>query len=365
MNASDNTASTANPDRAAERLAWVRAILGDPSLLLESASADASFRSYWRTVHDGQSWIVMDSPPALEDPQPWLEIGTRLQRAGLHVPAVRAHDVARGLLLIEDLGARLYLPALQENRRQTDSVDALYGEAMDALLRLQTATDTGGMAAYDEAFLRRELAILPEWFLGRHLGHAPNADEARVLDAAFDVLLHSALEQPRCFVHRDFHSRNLLIVDHAIAAEDPNLPVLPMLTSPGIIDFQGALLGPLTYDLASLLRDCYIAWDDQRVYDWVETYRQRLLHAGLISAKIESTRFLRWFDLIGLQRHLKVLGIFCRLWYRDGKRGYLDDLPLVYRYVMEVTGRYPELAELRGLIERAVGDRDLTAPTQA
>jgi hypothetical protein len=362
MSPSDATALTADNDRAAERLAWVRAILGDASLMLESASADASFRSYWRTVHDGHSWIVMDSPPAQEDPQPWLEIGTRLQRAGLHVPAVRAHDMARGLLLIEDLGARLYLPALQENRLHAASIDALYGEAMDALLRLQTAADTGGMAPYDEAFLRRELAILPEWFLVRHLGHAPSADEARVLEAAFDVLLRSALEQPRCFVHRDFHSRNLLIVDRAVALEDAAPPVL---VSPGIIDFQGALLGPLTYDLASLLRDCYIAWDDDRVHGWVESYRQRLLHAGLIGADVDGPRFLRWFDLIGLQRHLKVLGIFCRLWYRDGKRGYLDDLPLVYRYVMEITGRYPELAALRELLERAVGGRNITQAVAA
>jgi aminoglycoside/choline kinase family phosphotransferase len=359
------TTMTADNDRAAERLAWVRATLAEPSLMLEPASADASFRSYWRTVHDGRSWIVMDSPPAQEDPQPWLEIGARLQHAGLHVPVVRAHDVARGLLLIEDLGVRLYLPALHENRLHAGSVDALYGEAMDALLRMQTMAATDGMAPYDAAFLRHELAILPEWFLVRHLGYAPSADEAHVLEAAFEVLLRSALEQPRCFVHRDFHSRNLLIVDHAVPLEDASGPAVPTLTSPGIIDFQGALFGPLTYDLASLLRDCYIAWDEHRVHGWVESYRQRLLRAGLIGAEVGSAHFLRWFDLIGLQRHLKVLGIFCRLWYRDGKRGYLDDLPLVYRYVVEVAGRYPELAALRGLLERAVGGRDLTVPTQA
>ena len=364
MTPSDSPIATARDDRAAERLAWARSTLGDPSLTLESASVDASFRSYWRTVHEGQSWIVMDSPPDLEDPQPWLDIGARLHHAGLHVPAVRAHDAARGLLLIEDLGSRLYLPALRGG-----NPDALYGEALDALLRMQSAVPTDGMAPYDEAFLRRELAIMPEWFLDRHLGCATAAADQQVLEAAFEVVLHSALEQPRCFVHRDFHSRNLLIVDHVAPASDAGHPVLaipakPMLASPGIIDFQGALAGPLTYDLASLLRDCYIAWDDARVQGWVESYRVRLCDAGLLDG-VDRATFLRWFDLIGLQRHLKVLGIFCRLWYRDGKRGYLGDLPLVYRYVMEVSARYPELAALRALIERAVGDRDLTAPSAA
>ena len=336
-------------DRIAARLAWTRAALGDPALQLAPASADASFRSYWRTHHQGQSWIVMDSPPAQEDPQPWLAIGARLATAGLHVPAVHAHDLRQGFLLIEDLGSALYLPALGE-----DTVDALYGAAMDALLRMQLRTDVHGMPPYDQAFLQRELEIMPAWFLGRHLGHAADAHEQQLLQDAFDVLLHEAMAQPRCFVHRDFHSRNLLIVE-----SDTPTAASAQLLSPGIIDFQGALLGPITYDLASLLRDCYIAWDAARVQGWVEGYRQRLQQAGLIDASVDRTRFLRWFDLIGLQRHLKVLGIFCRLAYRDGKPGYLDDLPRVYRYVIEVARRYPELAALAALLERSVGTRDL------
>jgi len=333
------------PDRAAARLAWTRHALDDASLTLASASADASFRSYWRTWHAGRSWVVMDSPPAQEDPRPWLEIGARLSAAGLHVPAVRAQDLEQGFLLIEDLGSRLYLPALNDH-----TVDALYGDAMDALLRMQRDVDTTGMQPYDHAFLQRELEIMPEWFLRRHLGCTPACEEWDVLESAFTVLLKNALEQPRCFVHRDYHSRNLLITAS---------------NNPGIIDFQGALLGPITYDLASLLRDCYIVWERARVEAWAEGYRRRLQATRLIAADVDRERFLRWFDLIGLQRHIKVLGIFCRLHYRDGKRGYLDDLPRVYDYVVDVAGRYPELADFVALLQRHVGARDLHLPAAA
>jgi len=333
------------PDRAAARLAWTRQVLDDAGLILASASADASFRSYWRTWHAGRSWVVMDSPPAQEDPRPWLEIGARLSAAGLHVPAVQAQDLEQGFLLIEDLGSQLYLPALNDN-----TVDALYDDAMNALLRMQRDVDTTGMQPYDHAFLQRELEIMPEWFLRRHLGDTPECEAWDVLESAFTVLLKNALEQPRCFVHRDYHSRNLLIVG---------------TNSPGIIDFQGALLGPVTYDLASLLRDCYIVWDRERVEAWAESYRRRLQAARLIAADADRERFLRWFDLIGLQRHIKVLGIFCRLYYRDGKHGYLDDLPRVYDYVVDVAGRYPELADFVALLRRCVGARDLRLPVAA
>ena len=355
----------ATNDRAAARLAWVRSILGDPALTLEPASADASFRSYWRTRHQGRSWIVMDSPPAQEDPRPWLEIGARLSAAGLHVPAVRTQDLQQGFLLIEDLGSQLYLPALNDG-----TVDALYGDALQALLRMQRDVDVEGMQPYDRAFLQRELEIMPEWFLGRHLGHTPSCDEWDVLEATFTTLLHNALAQPRCFVHRDYHSRNLLIVDQDSPRSieqrlSSHGKTAPGILSPGIIDFQGALVGPITYDLASLLRDCYIAWERGRVEGWVEGYRRHLQAAQLIDAAVDRTQFLRWFDLTGLQRHLKVLGIFCRLCYRDGKQGYLDDLPRVYDYVIEVASGYPELADLVTLLRRCAGTRDLRLPVAA
>lgn len=327
-------------DRSAARLAWARSVLDAPALTLEPASSDASFRSYWRTRHEGESWIVMDSPPALEDPRPWLAIGERLAAAGLHVPAVRAKDLDQGFLLIEDLGNRLYLSELNEH-----NADALYGDAMDALLRMQTRMDYRDLPPFDGEVLVRGLEVMPEWFLSRHLGHTPSCEEWDVLEAAFGAIVRNALEQPRCFVHRDYHSRNLLIVGS---------------NNPGVIDFQGALGGPVTYDLASLLRDAYIVWPRERVEGWVDSYRQRLLDAGVIDAAVDTARFLRWFDLTGLHRHVRVLGQFYRLWYRDGKPGYLADVPRVYAYVVSVASRYPELADFAALLERHAAGRDLT-----
>ncbi|GLQ94679.1 aminoglycoside phosphotransferase family protein [Dyella acidisoli] len=332
-------------DRAAARLTWTRAALGDHSLTLEPASSDASFRSYWRTHYDGQSWIVMDSPPAQEDPRPWLKIGQQLADAGLHVPTVHAQDLEQGFLLIEDLGTRLYLNELNDH-----NADALYSDAMDALLRMQTRMDYGELPPFDHRILASGLEVMPEWFLGRHLGHTPECGEWDVLKAAFGVIIRNAQEQPRCFVHRDYHSRNLLVVEH---------------NNPGIIDFQGALAGPITYDLASLLRDAYIVWPRERVEDWVESYRQRLHKACVIGADIDCEHFLRWFDLTGLHRHVRVLGQFYRLWYRDGKPGYLADVPRVYHYVISVARSYPELTDFVALIERHAEGRDLTQVTLA
>ncbi|RDS85473.1 aminoglycoside phosphotransferase family protein [Dyella psychrodurans] len=334
-----------NPDRATARLAWTRSALRNPALTLEPASADASFRSYWRTHHDGRSWIVMDSPPAQEDPRPWLAIGERLSAADLHVPAVYDTDLEQGFLLIEDLGSRLYLPALNDA-----NADALYGDAMDALLRIQTRMDYADLPPFDQGVVMRGLDVMPEWFLDRHLGHTPDHNEQKVLSAAFDIVLANMMEQPRCFVHRDFHSRNLLIVDD---------------NNPGIIDFQGALAGPIAYDLASLLRDAYIAWPRDRVEAWVESYRLRLKDARIIDEDIGPQRFLRWFDLTGMHRHIRVLGQFYRLWYRDGKPGYLADVPRVYHYIVSVARSYPELCDLVALLERHARDRDLTRVANA
>jgi aminoglycoside/choline kinase family phosphotransferase len=327
-------------DRAAARLAWTRSALGDDTLILESASSDASFRSYWRTHHDGRSWIVMDSPPDKEDPRPWLAIGERLAAAGVHVPAVHAQDLDQGFLLIEDFGHRLYLSELDEQ-----TADGLYGDAMDALLLMQTRMDYSNLPPFSHQVLVTGLEVMPEWFLGRHLGHTPSCGEWDVLEAAFDVIIRNAQEQPRCFVHRDYHSRNLLVVDK---------------NNPGVIDFQGALAGPVTYDLASLLRDAYIVWPRERVEGWVESYRRRLLDAGMIDEKVTPERFLRWVDLTGMHRHVRVLGQFYRLWYRDGKPGYLANVPTVYRYVVSVARSYPELADFVALLERHAEGRDLT-----
>ncbi len=338
--------SATNPSMSPEtaRLAALRHFathaLDDLSLTLAPASVDASFRSYWRSSGKHGSHIVMDAPPEHEDTAPFLDVAARLERAGVHVPQIVAFDATQGFILMEDLGSRTYLPELN-----VDSVDALYGAALEGLLAMQTSADATGLPAYDRERLMTEMRLLPTWFLEKHLGHVSSVGQTALIERAFGWLADVAAEQPAVFVHRDFHSRNLMVCERR---------------SPGVIDFQDAVLGPLTYDLASLLRDCYIEWDDARVEAWVETYRLRVLDAGLIDASVDAETFQRWFDLIGVQRHIKVLGIFCRLWYRDGKAQYLGDLPLVWRYTTRITRRYPELAELLAILENAVGDRDLT-----
>jgi N-acetylmuramate 1-kinase len=328
--------------RRAALHAFVATALPDRAFELSTASADASFRSYWRVRADADSWVVMDAPPAHEDCRPWLDVCRRLRKVGLHAPDVLAEDAEQGFLLLEDLGDATYLPALAE-----DSADALYGDALAALLRMQTRVDATGLPAYDENRLREEMELMPAWFLSRHLGITPGRQERDLLDAAFRFLLDSALAQPQVFVHRDYHSRNLLVTAS---------------NSPGIVDFQDAVLGPVTYDLVSLLRDCYIVWPEAQVAAWAEAHRCALVEAGI--ALPDAAGFLRWFDLMGLQRHIKVLGIFCRLYYRDGKTSYLTDLPRVWHYVDTIAARYPELGDWLARMRGWIGDRDLsrTAP---
>ncbi|MBL8300586.1 MAG: phosphotransferase [Rhodanobacteraceae bacterium] len=326
---------TVEPERRAALHDFLRRCDIDPQTLAV-ASADASFRRYWRVQHNGRNAVVMDSPPDKEPVEPWLTIGAQLAAAGLHVPAVYAADAAQGLLLIEDFGTRLYLPELNDS-----TADALYGAALDALFVLQTQLDGLALEPYDAARLQMELDYLPEWLLQRHLGCRLSCGDWDTLELAFRRILTQVQAQPYGFVHRDFHSRNLMIT-----------PPLP-----GIIDFQGALYGPLTYDLASLLRDCYIRWPAERVYAWAEAYRLRLVAAGRLSA--DAAQFRRWFDFTGLQRHIKVLGLFCRLCYRDDKPHYLGDLPLVLAYVLEVCAQYPELADFAALLTRLTSNLDL------
>ena len=328
------------PSRELARLTWTRDALDDPGAILERASADASFRSYWRTQSGGHTWIVMDAPPEQEDIRPWLDIAQRLNAVGLHAPKIRAADADAGFVLMSDLGGRLYLPELNQ-----DSAEPLYDDALAALLVMQTRIDCADLPPYDEQRLVVEMELLPDWFLKRHLGFTPECTDWDVIEVAFRALVDSATRQEQVFVHRDYHSRNLLVCDG---------------NNPGILDFQVAVRGPISYDLVSLLRDCYIAWPDEQVYRWAESYRLRLVGAGV--TQVDAAAFRRGFDLMGLQRHIKVLGIFCRLWYRDGKAGYLNDLPLVWRYTREVGLRYPETAPLIALIERALGARDITLP---
>jgi aminoglycoside/choline kinase family phosphotransferase len=333
---------TPAPPRADALRRFAETALAATGLSIEPASADASFRSYWRVTTPDRAFVVMDAPPEKENLDPWLDIGARLHKAGLHTPEVHAVDRAQGFVLMEDLGTRLYLGELGDA-----TVDALYADALDALHRMQTSVDTAGLPAFDETFVTTELEIMPEWFLKRHLGYEIGCDEWDVIELAFRTLITAVRSQPQTFMHRDYHSRNLLVVDGA--------------RRPGVIDFQGAMIGPIAYDLASLLRDCYIAWDAERVGGWVAAYSERLRHAHLIDSHVDAARFRRWFDLAGLQRHIKVLGLFCRLNYRDGKAHYLADLPLVWHYVVTVAERYAEIAPLAELLKRALGDRDIAA----
>jgi aminoglycoside/choline kinase family phosphotransferase len=315
---------------------WLSRDLGLHPERIEPASSDASFRRYFRAFRNGETFVVMDAPPEKEDVRPYLKVTQLLEALGAHVPHVHEADTARGLLLLEDLGGTHYLSRLNAG----DDPDRLYGDALLVLADIQVRGRQAAaeLAPYDRAPLARELALMPEWFVGRHLAVELSSAETQMIAAAFEFLITEALAQPAVFVHRDYHSRNLMVVGER---------------NPGILDFQDALRGPIGYDLVSLLKDCYISWPRERVVRWVSGYRTLLRSQGGNGGRNDS-EFLRWFDLIGVQRHIKVLGIFARLWYRDGKPGYLRDLPLTLEYVRDTCGRYAELRELARFLEHRV-----------
>ena len=326
----------ASDSRLANLTQWVIEDLGFAGASIAPASVDASFRRYFRVTKDADSYIVMDAPPDKEDSGPFLQVARLLGGLNLNVPIILARDMERGFLLLSDLGSRLYLDALPED----GAADVLYADALRALRAMQTADArlSQGLPRYDRALLMREMELLPEWFLRRHLGLQLEARERLMLDRLFDSLVDAAVSQPSCFVHRDYHSRNLLVTPES---------------NPGILDFQDAVWGPVTYDLASLLKDCYIAWPPARVRDWVREYRDNLLEAGF-KLDVTAAEFLRGFDLVGLQRHIKVLGIFARLFYRDGKPQYLNDLPRVLDYARDTAANYPETAAFAEFIVRRI-----------
>ena len=309
------------PDsRGAALAAWLSDMLATSALRIEPASEDASFRRYFRVHAGSRTWVAMDAPPPMEDCRPFVSVLGLLRRAGVHAPALHAADVERGFLLLDDLGSRCYLDVLDE-----ENANSLYTDAFEALLDMQCRIEHGQVPPYDERRLRTELDLFSQWFLVRHLGVELDDTLSRTLDGTFDTLIQVCLDQPQVFVHRDYHSRNLMWLDRC---------------NPGVIDFQDAVDGPVTYDLVSLLRDVYVRWPSERVAGWVDAYYDRAVARRLIGP--DRQRFRRWFDLTGVQRHLKIAGIFARLWHRDGKPRYLDDLPLTLRYLTEVTPRHPE-----------------------
>jgi N-acetylmuramate 1-kinase len=316
---------------------WLTRDLGWRIGRISVASADASFRRYFRVSRgdvDPAAWapradtlIVMDAPPGKEDIAPYLKVSTLLEQAGAHIPHVHASDARKGFVVMEDLGNTQYLSLLKTGR----GVDKLYGDALTTLANIQVRALGAAqqLAPYDREPLERELNLMPEWFLRKHLGLELTPEELALITVTFEFLLNEALLQPQVFVHRDYHSRNLMVLSQG---------------GPGVIDFQDALRGPIGYDLVSLLKDCYISWSRERVERWVRGYRRVIGNLG-VNVGDSEYQFLRWFDLIGVQRHIKVLGIFCRLWYRDGKIGYIADLPLTFEYVRDACRRYPELVE--------------------
>jgi len=322
---------------------WVASRFPDQSVRITPASADASFRRYFRlTWPDGGTRILMDAPPEKEDCKPFIHVAGLLAKADLAAPRVLDQDLENGFLLLTDLGRIGYLDALNAD---LGLADTLMRPVLDVLIAWQLSTRASTLPPYDAILLRRELDLFPEWFVGRHLGYQLSTEETAMLDRTFKFLINSALAQPKVFVHRDFMPRNLMLVESAETL------------TPGIIDFQDAVMGPIAYDVVSLFRDAFISWDEEQEIDWVVRYWEKARAAGL-PLRPDFGDFWRDYELMGLQRHLKVLGIFCRLKYRDGKDKYSEDLPRFIGYARKTAGRYVALKPLLTLFDALEGKRE-------
>lgn len=331
---------------------WLQSQLPGKTFSLMPASTDASFRRYFRIslVNDGcepsklelcegaRTLIAMDAPTEHEDCQPFVHVAKLFEAAGIHVPHVHAQDLTQGFLLLSDLGNTTYLQALK-----TDDVaeaSQLYRAATDALIKIQLASNEHELPPYDEVLLLREMRLFPEWYINTHLKVTLSDAQNAKLETVFARIVANNLAQPRVYVHRDYHTRNLMWVDTHAHGKDAN---------PGVIDFQDAVYGPITYDLASLFKDAYIKWDEEDVIDWLIDYWEKARHAGL-PLQADFGQFYQDFELMGAQRHIKVLGIFARLYHRDGKENYLKDMPLVMDYLRKAAARYVDLKPLFNLL---------------
>ncbi|MGV0975856.1 MAG: aminoglycoside phosphotransferase family protein [Azonexus sp.] len=322
---------------------WVAGRFPDQAVRITPASADASFRRYFRlTWPDGGTRILMDAPPEKEDCKPFIHVAGLLATAKLAAPRVLDQDLENGFLLLTDLGRVGYLDALNAD---LGLADTLMRPVLDVLVAWQLSTRASTLPPYDATLLRRELDLFPEWFVGRHLGYQLSADETAMLDRTFKFLINSALAQPKVFTHRDFMPRNLMVVESAETL------------TPGIIDFQDAVMGPIAYDVVSLFRDAFISWDEEQEIDWVVRYWEKARAAGL-PLRPDFGDFWRDYELMGLQRHLKVLGIFCRLKYRDGKDKYSEDLPRFMNYARKTAARYIPLKPLLNLLDTLEGNTE-------
>lgn len=312
---------------------WLAEIIGSEDYQLQPASGDASFRRYFRLTHNDETCIVMDAPPAQEGCSPFIDVAERLLAVNINVPRILEKDLKQGFLLLSDLGDEQYLDHLTE-----ESADKLYQDAMQALFCMQQQTDTNGLPPYDEKLLLQEMELFRDWLLKKHIGLDLSKEIQTMLDEVFKLLLDEALAQPKVFVHRDYHSRNLMINGSGFDSGNP-----------GVLDFQDAVCGPFTYDLVSLLKDCYIKWPGQQIRGWAHNFFEQIAENH---PDIDEEKFMQWFDLMGVQRHLKASGIFARLCHRDGKSGYLADIPRTLSYIVDLNGEYPEL---QGLIELIQG----------
>jgi hypothetical protein len=323
-------------DRKQQLEAWLQQVLGNATFHLTTASADASFRRYFRVHTENQTMIAMDAPPPQEDCRPFVHVAELLLTAGLNVPKVIAQELDIGFLLLSDLGDTTYLSVID-----ADNAPRLYGDATQALIQMQLASQPNILPPYDEALLMREMQLFPDWYLTKHLNATLEDKQQKVLQHTFALLNQNILAQAKVIVHRDYHSRNLMVCE----------------VNPGILDFQDAVYGPITYDLVSLLKDAYIMWDEEQIIDWAARYWQTAKKAGL-PVPPDFGDFYRDFEWMGAQRHIKVLGIFARLYHRDGKDGYLKDMPLVMAYLRKVCGRYIELKLMLRMLNALEGLED-------
>ena len=312
---------------------WLIKTLKTSDFNLKPASEDASFRYYYRLSLDHKTYIVMDAPPQLEDCQPFVKVNRILYECRVNVPIIHNMDLAQGFLLLSDFGNDHYL-----NKLDQTNANQLYSEAIKTIVSMQLGADITHLDAYDSSLLQREMHLFTDWLLAKHLKIELNDAQTKAIETLFNLLEQNALEQPQVFVHRDFHSRNLM---------------LTKANNPGVIDFQDAVLGPVSYDLMSLLKDCYIKWSKDEINHWVDFYlNERLVRDAVLN--IGRDQFQRWFDLMGVQRHLKASGIFARLSHRDGKHGFLKDVPRTLSYIVDLKQTYQELAPLCQLIESQV-----------
>ena len=312
--------------RLTELQQWLESIAANTYTNLQAASADASFRQYFRVTNtqNSKTYIVMDAPTDKEDCRPFIQITNLIRDVDVNAPNIVAKNIKQGFLLLDDLGSTSYLDSLD-----ADTVERLYVDAIDALIKMQSIYTM--LPAYDKTLLQTEMFLFETWYVEHHLNTKLTAQQQITLNNIFELLINSALEQPQVFVHRDYHSRNLMVTDE---------------NNPGVIDYQDAVNGPITYDLVSLFKDCYIEWPREKVEHWLDLYLARLTPTHFI----EKETLLKWFDFMGVQRHLKVLGIFSRLNYRDNKSQYLDDLPLTLKYITDCCALYPELQPLEKIL---------------